>query len=101
MTNSRVVFEVSEQDLNKVLDEKLATIQKTSVLGRFRDRLVSAKCVAEIHGKKPDTVLKYAKAGKIPSVREGQFFKFSLAEALEFDFTALRRKYETHQPNQQ
>jgi len=79
----RIVYEVSEQDL-------ATDLSKRSVLERFRDRLISAKAVAEIHNTTADTVIRYAKARLIPYEMRGKLYKFSLAEVLQIDFHQLR-----------
>lgn len=88
---TEIIYKVSQKDFEKVIDSKLARLQTDSVLGRFKDRFVSAATVAEIHGVHRETVVKYAKAKIIPHTKDGKLYKFSLAAVLEFDFRALRR----------
>lgn len=88
---AEITYKLKERDFNKILDTKLEGIVKKGVLGRYRDRMISANAVAEIHGIHRDTVIKYARAKLIPHTHNNKLYKFSLADVLEFDFSALRR----------
>jgi hypothetical protein len=88
---TKIVYELTEKDLDKVLLMRLKKLKTDAVLGRFADRMVSADTVAEIHGVHRNTVIKYALAKLLPHVKNGKLYKFSLAAVLEFDFKELRR----------
>lgn len=89
---SEITYKLNKSDLDQVLTERLAELQTTAVLGRFKDRLISVDTVAEIHGIHRETVTKYAAAKLIPHQRDGKLYKFSLYDALLFDFNELRRR---------
>ena len=89
---SEITYKLSEKDLEQVLERKLTVLLKTTVLERYRDRLISVDAVAEIHGIHRDTVIRYAKANLIPSERQGKLYKFSLAQVLDIDFHQLRTR---------
>lgn len=89
---SEITYKLNADDLDEVLDRKLADLSKKSVLARFRDRLVSVDTVAEIHNIHRDTVVKYANANLLPHQRKGRLYKFSLAEILEVDFHELKKQ---------
>lgn len=88
---TEIVYKIKQKDFEKILSAQLTKIQKESILARFRDRFITVGTVAEIHGVHRDTVIKYCNAKLIEHTREGKLYKFSLAAALEFDFTQLRR----------
>ncbi len=87
---SEITYKLSEKDLDQVLDKKLRDLNKSAVLGRYRDRLITVDTVADIHGVHRDTVIRYAKLNLIPCERQGKIYKFSLAQILEVDFHQLR-----------
>ena len=89
---SEITYKLNQRDFEKVMDTKLETILRKAQISRFRDRLVSADAVAEIHGIHRDTVIRYAKARLIPHEMNGKLYKFSLADVLEFDFHELRKR---------
>jgi hypothetical protein len=89
---TEITYRISQKDFEKVMDTKLENILRKSHSSRYKDRLVSADTVAEIHAIHRDTVIRYAKAKILPHEMQGKLYKFSLADVLEFDFHELRRK---------
>lgn len=90
--DAEITYKLNKSDLDQVLTERLAELQKAAVLGRFKDTLVSVNTVAEICKVDRDTVTKYAAAKLIPYQRAGKLYKFSLFDVLQFDFNELRRR---------
>jgi len=88
---SEITYKLDEQDLRKVLEEKLKDLVVGSFLNRFTDRLVSAETVADIHGVSRSTVIRYAQAKLLPCEKEGALYKFSLAVVLQVNFRELKR----------
>lgn len=88
---TEIIYKLSQKDFQKSISSELVKLKNETVLARYRDRLVSVATVAEIHNVHRDTVIKYAKAKLLPHSTTGKLYKFSLADALEFDFNALRR----------
>lgn len=89
---TEITYRISQKDFEKVMDTKLETILRKSQTSRYKDRLVSADTVAEIHNIHRDTVIRYAKSKILPHEMVGKLYKFSLADVLEFDFHELRRR---------
>lgn len=89
---SEITYKLNQRDFEKIMDTKLENILRKSMISRYKDRLVSADCVAEIHNVHRDTVIKYANARILPHQKDGKLYKFSLAEVLEFDFNELRKR---------
>lgn len=88
---SEITYKLDEQDLRKVLEEKLKDLLVGSFLNRFTDCLVSADTVADIHGVSRSTVIRYAHAKLLPFEKEGAIYKFSLAVVLQVNFRELKR----------
>lgn len=89
---SEITYKLNQRDFETILERKLEKLSRDTVLSRFKDRLVSADTVAEIHGIHRDTVIRYAKAKILPHEMKGKLYKFSLATALEFDFHELKKQ---------
>jgi len=87
-----ITYKLNKSDFDQVIADRLAELQTVAVLGRYKDRLIGVDTVAEIHGIHRDTVTKYAAAKLIPHQRTGKLYKFSLYDALLFDFNELRRR---------
>lgn len=90
----QTIYQLDKNDFTEAIGDQLKQLVNETVLARYRDRLVSVATVCEIHGVHRDTVIRYAKAGLIPYIRagaDGKLYKFSLADALQFDFKELRR----------
>jgi excisionase family DNA binding protein len=89
---TEIIYKLTHKDFEQVLDRKLESLSKKSMLARFQDRLVSVDTVAEIHGIHRDTVVKYANAKLLPHQKKGKLYKFSLAEVLEVNFNELKKQ---------
>lgn len=89
---TEIIYKLTDNDLEEVLDRKLHELQTKSILSRFTDRLVGADTVADIHGVHRATVLKYANAHLLPHQRTGKLYKFSLAEVLQVNFHDLKKR---------
>ena len=86
-----IIYQLSETDFKEALTSKLKDIQNDTLLARFSNVIVSVDTVAEMHAVHRDTVIKYAKKDSLQHQKDGNRYKFILADALQFDFNKLRR----------
>lgn len=90
---SEIIYRLNEADFQKVIKESLEDLQKTAILGRFADRLISADTVADIHNMHRDTVIRYAKAGLIEHQHTERLYKFQLSYVLALNFHDLKKQF--------
>lgn len=88
----QTIYQLDEADFSKVIADKLAELQKGTILGQFAGRLVSVDTVAEIHDIHRDTVLRYAKAGLLEYQQTGKLYKFQLSYILSLNFHDLKKR---------
>lgn len=88
---SEITYKINQKDFEQVLEQKLTSIQKESLLNRYKHIFISTSAAAELLEIHRETVLKYAKAKLIPHQKNGPNYKFCLAHILDLDFQELKR----------
>lgn len=95
MNPPKVIYELTEADLEKVIDAKLGQLAERAVLGRFSGRMVSADTVADIYGVHKDTIIRHAKAMHLPHEHSGKLWKFPLDKILALDLADIKKRIRT------
>lgn len=90
--NQKIVYELNALDLKKVIVEELKELTQIAVLGQFSGRTIRADTAADILGVHRDTIIRYAKAGLIESVKDGRLWKFQLSHILSINMHDLKKK---------
>lgn len=88
----QTIYQLDEEDFDKVLERKLSDLSQKAAFARFENTLVSVDTVAEIHGIHRDTVLSYAKSGLIECQHIGKLWKFQLSYVLSLNFHDLKKR---------
>lgn len=92
---SKIVYELEDDVLERVIDKKLSKLTLQAFLNRFENVLVGVKEVALFHSVTTRTVSSYIKDGLIvPEIKEGEndHPQFRLKYALELDFKELQKQ---------
>lgn len=89
---SKIIYEMSKNDLTEALQEIITSEIEERVYNRFSNRIVSASVVCEILGITRPTLYEYIKDGRIqPIDSEGKNYKFDLSDILKTDIRKFTR----------
>ena len=99
---TKQVFEVSAEDFEKAIENKLSQIVKDSVLAKYDDRIVCASTVCEILAIHVTTLYRYIGAGMIKPIdhKEKAEYRFNLRMILEFDMNVKHKSIRTWKNSQ-
>jgi len=90
---TKQVFEVSAEDFEKAIDNKLSQLVKDNVLAKYEDRIITASAASEILGIHITTLYRYIGSGLITPIdhRAKADYKFNLRMILEFDMNVKHK----------
>lgn len=92
---AKVVYELTDEVLERVVDKKLSKLVLAAFLNRYDNILVGVKDIAHFHNVTTHTVTNYIKDGLIvPEVKvsENEHPKFRMSYALTLDFKELQKQ---------
>lgn len=93
--NSKITYEVSEEDLKKVVHDTFVKEVEARIYGRFYNSFIDGKQLANMHQVSQDTITRYVKDGLLspePRLSNNASLKFRLSYALGLDFEELKKQ---------
>ena len=99
---SKQVYELSADDLKKVLKSELSELYEDAVLAKYESRTVDASAVCQILDIHRTTLYRYIGGGQIKPIDhiDKADYKFNLRMILEFDMNVKHKSIRTWKNSQ-
>lgn len=91
MNEPKIVYEATEEVLDKALEKAMARIRENDQFARHDGTMVSFKTACEVLRMSEPTLYRYIQSGLIDAERRGKLYTFDLGYLLRYDRRKARQ----------